>query len=301
MKKIVLWCMVVSVMFAKTESDVSLTVGYNKFDDPEYLYKHRSYYGVRAGIYQDDRFGLQLGYEQTNSANCIGLKLKRYYTNALVMTKLKNGLMPYGVGTLGYETSSADADYRPSQAFVGIGAGMKYLIDDNFNIFLETRALKSLKTEDMTIATTLGLGYTFDTITSTEVIDEKMISVPKKSEIVILKPVSIKPVKTIQREENVYADVSKSIIRPIMNEEVHMPLSEGGYFVQVAALTTSSPQLMLRNLRTHGFHNLSVKKINRDRQTISLVVVGPYKSREAATRELSKLKAVSAGAYIKKF
>ncbi len=287
MKKFIVLVLLASLALAKTESDVALTVGYNKFDDPEWLYKNRNFYGIRAGIYQDDRYGFQAGYEYTNSANCQGLKLKRFYTNALIMTKLENGLKPYALGTLGYETSSKV--YRPSQAFVGIGGGLKYDINENFNLFLETRALKSLKSEDITIATTLGVGYRFNTATIGDVSEEKVQVVQKHNTKVRLRPVA--PIETLP-------EISQRVETPRVNAyQPALQSSQDGYYVQVEALTTSSAQPMLRKLRKYGVRNSAVKKM----ENRSLVVVGPYQSRGAAARELSKLKAVSAGAFIKKF
>ena len=295
MKKIIILGLLASLALAKMESDVALTIGYNKFDDPEWLYKHRDYYGIRAGVYQDDRFGLQAGYEYTNSANCVGLKLKRFYTNALLMTKLENGLKPYALGTLGYETSSED--YRPSQTFVGLGGGLKYDINENFNVFLETRALKSLKTKDVTIATTFGVGYRFDTTPMRETITTQQALAPqKKRNIVQLKPVvTTTPIKIIPREENVYHDIVKRVETPKINS--YQQASQSGYYVQVAALTTSSTKPMLRKLHRYSVENTSVKKSGNT----SYVVVGPYQSRRAATGELSKLQSIIAGAFIKKF
>jgi len=171
MKKSILISLIASLVFGSTQGEVSLTLGKNSFhgDEEEILYDCANFYGIRAGVYQDKNIGIQLGYEQTNKANCEGLSLKRYYTNGIVQTELENGLIPYAVGTLGYETSSKE--YRPSQAFIGAGVGVKYAIIDNVNVFIETRALRSLKSENTTYATTLGLGYMFDTSTSMEVDD----------------------------------------------------------------------------------------------------------------------------------
>ncbi len=302
MKKIIILGLLASLALAKTQSDVALTLGYNKFDDPEYLYPHRNYYGVRVGVYQDDSMGLQLGYEQTNSANCIGLKLKRYYANALLMTTLNNGLIPYGVGTLGYETSSADGVYRPSQAFVGIGAGVKYDMGRDFNIFLETRALKSVETEDVTYATTLGLGYVFDTSAAIAPVQQKEIvtTLPKKKQVVRREPSVMSSRNSMQREKNVYIDVAKKPIMIVVPKMHKIPL-QSGYYVQVEALTTSSPKPMLRKLRAHGISNVHIKKMYKKGTSYSFVVVGPYPTRVTASRTLKKLKAISAGAFIKKF
>ncbi len=297
--------MVASVMFAKSESDIALTWGYNSFNDDTTLYGATAFYGLRAGIYPSENLGLQFGYEQTNHGNCQGLKLKRYYTNALLQTDIGNGLKPYALGTLGYETSSKE--YRPSQTFAGVGAGLKYVVDKNFNIFLETRALKSLKSDDVTYASTFGVGYIFDTGDSTTEVIEKEVLIPQKKQTIItskIKPVKIEAIeatKSIPGSVNVYHDSSH--VEPIISQTIKVKpsFSKGDYFVQIAALTTSSPSPILRKLRAHGVDNVHVKKMYKKGTSYSFVVVGPYQTRASATKALKKLKAVNAGVFIKKF
>ncbi len=305
MKKIVTLCVVASFAFAKMETDVALTAGYNKLDQPYYVYSHRAFYGVRAGVYIDDHIGFQIGFEKPDQANCIGLQLKRYYANTLLMTKLANGLKPYGVGTLGYETSSADDDYRPSQAFLGLGLGVKYDINQNFNLFLETRALKSLKSDDLTLATTLGLGYSFDTgYATSSMLNDEVKVVHKKQNITRpkIRPVRIeKPMPTlpVASELNVSYDIRKPIISKTI--VVKPASSQGNLFVQIVALTTSSPRSAVRKLHAEGISNVHVKKMYQKGTSYSFVVVGPYETRASASRALRKLKAHHAGAFIKNF
>jgi cell division septation protein DedD len=295
MKKIILFALLTTVALARVENDVSLTTGYNNFsdDDDQLLYDDVAFYGIRAGAIVDDTYGVQVGYEQTQSANCQDLTLQRYYVNGILQTRLKNALKPYAVATLGYETS--DKEYRPNQAFLGLGGGVKYNFSNHANVFLETRVLKSMESKNVAWSTTLGLGYTFDTAIVSQsqkpTASHDIVPVaPRKS---ILKPVRIKqvtptPINIFYTEEKVV--VPKRVAS-------HTKSIKHGYYVQIAALESSSATPYITRLNRHGFHNVEVKRVEKRR----LVVVGPYKSRSHATNALRKLKSISAGAFIKRF
>jgi len=292
MIKIVLFALLTTVALARVENDVSLTLGYNDFtdDDEHLLYDDVAFYGVRAGAIVDDTYGVQVGYEQTQSANCQDLTLQRYYVNGILQTRLANGLKPYGVATLGYETS--DKEYRPSQTFLGLGGGLKYNFSNHANVFLETRALKSMDSKNIAWATTLGLGYTFDTAPILQEYTKAQKVVPKAPTKAMIKPERIKQVSPIQ------ANVFYTTHETVTPKRVGIPTREKhGYFVQIAALSSSSPSPYIKKLSRHGFYNASVRKV----QARKLVLVGPYKSRTSAIRALSKLKSVSSGAFIKRF
>ncbi len=292
MIKIVLFALLTTVALARVENDVSLTLGYNDFtdDDEHLLYDDVAFYGVRAGAIVDDTYGVQVGYEETQSANCQDLTLQRYYVNGILQTRLANGLKPYGVATLGYETS--DKEYRPSQTFLGLGGGLKYNFSNHANVFLETRALKSMDSKNIAWATTLGLGYTFDTAPILQESATVQKVVPKAPTKAMIKPQRIKQVAPIQT--NVFYTTQEAITP---QRVVRAKRAKHGYFVQIAALNSSSSAPYIAKLRRHGFRNVSVKRVERRK----LVLVGPYKSRASATRALANLRNISDGAFIKRF
>lgn len=146
-------------LHAKIETDIALTIGYNKFDDPEFLKKADNFYGVRAGIYKNSTYGLQLGYEKAKDVNCQSLHFKRTYLNMLMISNQPHQFNPYGVVTVGYENSNIHR-FKPSQAFVGAGIGVKKSLPQNLHAFVESRVLKKLKSHDTDVITTLGIGYT---------------------------------------------------------------------------------------------------------------------------------------------
>jgi hypothetical protein len=290
MKKIILFSLLATVALARVESDVALTWGHNSLNDDQVLFGSAAFYGVRAGTTVDDTYGAQIGYEQTRAANCQGLTLRRYYVNGVVQTRLESGIKPYALATLGYETSSKD--YRPSQTFMGLGGGLKYNFTEHANVFLETRALKSMDTKDVTWATTLGLGYAFNTAPLLQKQESSQKIVPKELQS---RPRVTTPVHIAKRVVPVQTNVFYA------DEEIQaLGGSKGlkdGYYVQIAALSSSSPSSYIKKLNRHGFHNVSVKRV----KTRKLVVVGPYESRSSATRVLRELKSISSGAFIKRF
>ena len=158
MKKSILFILTIHLLFAEIQTDIALTMGYNKFDDPEFLKKAQTFYGVRASVYKDRTYGLQLGYEKAKDVNCQNLHFKRTYLNGLMLLEQPHQFNPYGVVTVGYEKSTVHR-FKPNQTFVGLGIGVKKNLPLNLNTFIETRVLKKLKTHDTDIITTLGIGY----------------------------------------------------------------------------------------------------------------------------------------------
>ena len=320
MKSIVILMVLASLALARTQSDVALTWGHNKFDDDKILFGSAAFYGLRAGTMVDDTYGAQVGYEQTRAANCQGLTLRRYYVNGVVQTKLAGGLTPYALATLGYETSNKD--YRPNQTFMGLGGGLKYNFSKNGHAFIETRALKSMDTKDVTWATTVGLGYTFDTYGAQD-LESKSPKV-KASTAAIIMPET----PSYRRVQNV-APREYARYTPRRDTKMHVPIrrhnvlqmqrkpsrvkhykrskptdiyvgGKGHYYVQIVALSDSSPRPYMQRLYKQGVKNVRLKKQRRNGEMMSLVVVGPYKSRASAARKLSRLKRANKGAFIKR-
>jgi len=143
---------------AEISNDIALTIGYNKFNDPEILRKSQNFYGIRAGVYKNGKYGLQLGYEKAKDVNCQKLHFKRTFLNALVISKQPYEFNPYALLSIGYEQSNIHR-FKPDQVFIGAGVGVKKTFAQGFNAFIESRILKKLKTQDKDTITTLGIGY----------------------------------------------------------------------------------------------------------------------------------------------
>jgi len=165
MKKIIASVLLTGVLFADVYSDIAITVGHNEFDDPEFLKGHKEFYGIRAGFYPNENYGVQVGYEFANDANCQNLDLKRGYLNGVGQMKVSKNVSLYALATVGYESSNIHR-FKPSQTFVGAGAGAKYHMSPNVNGFVESRILKKLKSKDTDVITSVGLAYQLDGLTT---------------------------------------------------------------------------------------------------------------------------------------
>ncbi len=339
MKKSLLLFSLSCALFAQSQTDVSLTYGYNDFDDTEIFKDHRNFYGIRVGIYQDNCFGFQLGYERAenviNCNNCEG-KYSRYtakgtckgsncnvdasriYANTLYHLNTNSALTPYGLVTLGYEMLDDD-DYNPSQVFAGAGIGARYAFTNSFGIFAETKFLQKFDHSETDILATFGLSYMFGNEAATTQIMHETTSIivptitPQKTEVILEKN-NYESVQYPSYEENeaIVLDESVSFIEDsviiIAESDVYeeadpivIDMSKEHYYIQLVALSSSSTDPYLRKLQRRGFHNIEVKEVSRDRKTLAIVVAGPYMSRYEASQDLPSLRRVSPDAFIKKF
>jgi hypothetical protein len=297
MKKIILFAFLSGLLYAGGSSDVAFTTGYNKFDDPDYLRKGRFFFGIRGGVYQDN-YGFQLGYERAKGANCQGLNLDRIYTNALLISDQKTGIKPYGLFSAGYEMSNIH-EHKPSQLFMGVGAGVRAELTPKVNGFIETRILRKLKSDDTDIITTLGVAYALNNDISS------IYTAPKKevyNSIKTPKPVTNSVVLDSGYENKTSHIVTAAYVEPEIQQLNEQKTILGKrYYIQIVALAKTSPEPYLEKLYNIGFDNAQVKFSNIRGKDMSLVIVGPYDDRKQAARALRKLKKVSRGAFIRKF
>ncbi len=293
-KKLFLVASVATLTLAQTTTDIALTGAYEKFDDEYYLSYPGHFYGLRGGMYIDNSYGFQIGYEHANRANCKGLKLNKTYLNALLMHEVSHGTTPYLLGTFGYETSSIE-DHKPSQSIAGVGAGVRLDLKNNFGAFAETRLLKRLKTDDTDIETTLGLSYKFSSIADTftpTLIEQKENKKTIQRKNVQRPHILIKEVIVDKQPKDIFAG---RVLH--QNSYEAKPISENRYFIQLALLSASSPSTLIKKAKRAGFYNVSTK----NKAGATAVVVGPYPNRQRATKELHKLKSIVKDAFITKF
>jgi len=281
MKKIIAIILITSSVFAQTKSDVSITAGYNKFDDPEFLKSGVFFYGIRGGIYQDNGYGVQVGFEHATGANCVGLDLNRFYTNGIYMPQTSSSFKPYALASLGYETSNIH-EHKPSQLFVGGGVGVRKKISQNLDGYIETRLLKKLKSSDVDIITTLGISLALNSARTPFVASRRVN--PLKYEVL----------------DSGYESDRRVYQRDVYVEPQQVPmLYKKEYYVQLAAVT-SSPDIYLQRFYALGVRDADIKQVIRGGREMFVIVSGPFVDRRDATRNLRKLKRVSRGAFVTK-
>ena len=298
MKKIFLLCtLLFSAVFAQNKTDIALTMGNNVFDHPACLLWHKKLYGIRGGVYNENGLGLQLGYERANDVNCPDCPdadLQRFYANIVQEMATSTPLTPYGLVSLGYEDSSNE-DVSPDQFFAGLGAGLKYNFSDNFNAFIDLKALRKFDIDKTNIMTTLGLAYVFQPQTAPAAVVKTPAVIPEQPvlETEVASAVIIQP--EIITEEIVETEPVPEKIKVLRSSgTVHKH-----YYVQAGAYSATYPSGLLKKLRKKGIR-AKAKKVNRNGRNMTLVVTGPYKSRAAAKRVLRKVKHIVPGAFITK-
>ncbi len=100
-----------------------------------------------------------------------------------------------------------------------------------------------------------------------------------------------------------YLEEQKSSLSPAIEDNIHFedniqsdvvaPSSLSGYFIQVVALSKSSPNRMVAKLKSKGYP-VVLKKTKR----LTKVLVGPYSSRSVAAKSLLKIKRIQGDAFI---
>jgi hypothetical protein len=140
------------------QSDIAVTVGKNKFDDPVILKKSKEFIGLRAGFYNDENYGFRVGFERAVDANCQNLDLTRLYVDLLKKFYLTNELNIYGALTTGYEFSNIKR-YKPNQLLLGGGAGLEYFITPQISAFAEYKVHNKQISDDQDTITTGGVAY----------------------------------------------------------------------------------------------------------------------------------------------
>ncbi len=285
-KIVVPFILMTTILFAQPQTDISLTVGYNKFNDSDFLRRFRNFYGIRVGVYQYNNSAIQFGYEQANGANCKGLDLKRFYLNGIrYLRPLSGNIKPYGVVTGGYELSNIHA-YKPNQLFAGLGAGIRVTLNPRFYSFLESRVLKKIQTGDTDIITTAGIAYLFGTKPDTQYTYAELLP----------QSVTVTEAPEIIAEETITENLEPETAYSTPAATMHQSSS---YYVQLGAFAKTNPRLLVRKIRRQGFH-VKIKHIIKNGRDIKLVLSGPYKSRKYAKKELYRLKKIIPDAFIVK-
>lgn len=303
------------------KTQVAVTAGYNKFDSASKM-EDTSLFGIRATVYENEvnMYGLQVGYEGATGIDYEDSSKKtdlhRIFTHLVVDGEEEYDVTPYLFLGAGYEYLSEEIKGEPSQGFIDLGLGFKYFFDRNFNVLLETRAVGKFDTRDLDLTTNLGLGYMFGgkkslkqkpiiALDKNEEDLEKIV--PKRSIDIVNAPV-VKEVQIqaytypeevsamkIDKGERVmpYKELSPIVTTPVVSYE-EVAVSSGDYYVQMAAYNHTATEPLMNSLAKRGYANTLV----HPRGNTSLVLVGPYMSREDALSAKRSLKSIKSDAFL---
>jgi len=328
--------MAVSALIASDDirAEIALTAGYNKFDSASKM-DDTSLFGIRATMYEDEvnKYGLQVGYEGAmgiayeNSTE--ETDLHRLFTHLVVDGEEEYSVTPYLFLGGGYEFLTDEIKGEPSQGFLDLGLGFKYFIDNNFKALIETRAIGKFDTRDLGFNVNVGLGYAFGgkqrtvfepimALGSKKDLKKDATKITPKTAINIVKAPMIETTNHIDAltamVNEIDAGVKTSTVAATSSyDEIPMAttmpfdevpvsnvnetlISSGEYYVQMAALNSTSTQPLVNDLTGKGYNNTKV----HIRENTNLVLVGPYLTRADALTAKGALKSIKSDAFIYK-
>ncbi len=299
-KKIFILPILASSLFATPSYEVALTIGKQEFHNPA-IVAYERIYGIRGSIINDKLYeygyGLQIGYEWSNKINCKDLSVGRAYANFLVQTKDFYSLKPYFIMGLGHEGLNQNIDSEPSQNIFQYGIGAKYFFRQNINIFLETKAIRKFKTKDSDHITNIGIAYIFNK-------NKKIEHYYQPSSFNIKEDLpTIDLTHTVNNsrvEEKITLKRPQQIVAiPTKNYNNSLSIDRN-YYIQMAAYASTNPNRLKNRIHRRGYSNIKLHTIHKRGRAITLILVGPYKSRTAASKELRNLRKIEKGAFIYK-
>ncbi len=218
----------------------------------------------------------------------VSTDIDRFYVNGLHNINLNyNRLTPYIYAGFGYERVDKEYNDLKSQGFFDAGLGLKFKITDRVNILADVQGIKKFRDNDLDILASLGLGFFFgaNTQSAPEVEAAKVVPQETKREITIIK---VKP-----------ETVPTNAVPAEMDEAV---VPSGDYYIQLAAAFKTDIEKgchFTDELKKEGIA-YDVKYITIKGKNVSILVTGPYSSREEAKEELAKIRTISKDAFIRK-
>jgi hypothetical protein len=248
--------------------------------------------------------------------------IERVSLNAVY--ELSNGykVRPFALAGFGGEKVHRNSPTNDdSQLFFNLGGGLKFALSDRVDLVGEAKWLRKLENDDNDIIATIGLGIKLGGTTrgasenatpavpsiqaTSEV--ENAISLEKLREINAQKETSVASVVT----ESVVSTVEPVIIEEGLEEAVYIEdtnfiedtsvtydaVSESGYYVQMAAFFEGEggalPDRLEQKNYPYIFHG-----VNRKGRDATLILVGPYESRDEAAVAMKYLKRLKRDAFI---
>ena len=301
-----------------------------RFDDGEALA------GVRGNLYFSPRGSVQLGFE-ASKGNKMGTgsptadhgaetDLERGMLNIQYDIPSRGKITPFVMAGAGYERLHRDEPSTnvDSQAFLNVGAGLKYCVNERVDIVAEGRAIHKVEDQDNDAIASVGVGFKFGNTCKTCKTAPKGIPVkaltmkelaaltPKKSAVVVA-PVApavvasapVEQVAPVSENSRIEYDTTEVGICGASDAMIESDTGacdssrdmeatvESGYYVQVIALRKNSPDVILSRLSSKGYD-----AILKGEDALTRVLVGPFMTRAEAKGALKKLRKIKKDAFI---
>ncbi len=212
--------------------------------------------------------------------------INRFYINGLHNIKTKySRLVPYVYGGFGYEHVENELADNDSQGFFNAGGGLKFKVNDRFNLVSDIQGIKKFRSHDFDILGSIGVGYLFGSLFQ-----------PEPESLVASGLEDIQPV-TPKREITVIKVAPQPLaIAPVMAAPT------GEYYVQMAAGFKTNMETgckHTKDLRDAGI-DYDIKYTTIKGRNAALVVVGPFETKEEAKSQLPSLRRYSKDAFVKR-
>ena len=216
----------------------------------------------------------------------------RFYINGL--HNIDSGysrLIPYVYAGFGYERVDREYNDYKSQGFFDAGLGVKFGINDKVSLLADVQGIKKFRDNDFDILASLGLGFFFGTNNQVAPKTTTINIVPKKEPVRKITIIKIKP-KT----------ETKTLVVKEAPKKVKSSKS-GEYYIQLAAAfkkDVADGCHFTEEMDKEGI-SYSVKYTKIKGKNASVLVTGPYSSKEEAKEELAKIRKISKDAFIRRF
>jgi len=213
----------------------------------------------------------------------------RFYINGLhnIQTGY-NRLNPYVYAGFGYERVDDEYNDYKSQGFFDAGMGLKFALSERVNLLADIQAIKKFRDNDLDILTSVGLGFLFGS--TKQVAPETAvpaIKVEPTREITIVK-VKPNPIPTART-------VAVTVTAP-------KAVQRGNYYIQLAAAFKSDLETGCHytdELKKEGI-DYDIRYTTIKGKNASILVVGPYNSKDEAKEDLAKIRKIAKDAFIRR-
>ena len=217
--------------------------------------------------------------------------INRFYINGLHNIKTKySRLVPYVYGGFGYEDVENEFADNKSQGFFNAGGGLKFRVNDRFNLVSDIQGIKKFTSHDLDILGSLGVSFLFGKTLQPE--PEALVA----SGLEDIQPAAPKRNITIVKVE------SQPIAAAPIVEDTISTAPTGEYYVQIAAGFKTDMETgckHTKDLRDAGI-DYDIKYDTIKGKNVARVVVGPFMTKAEATSHLAELRKFSKDAFVKR-